>query len=1012
MQKKRNPHPLSARIMTAMAVVVIALVGCAAAAEHSPGMENLIATAEEGGTIPVILYLDGRLTMDDVYPIARSLPMDARRKYIVETLRNRFHDMGDAVMASLEDGRKNGDVTLLRPLWILNAIRVRISPSFLKAVEENHPEVVYIGADPRYENTLDNIGWGMAEMDVPEVWRDFGADGSGVIVGHKDSGIDYTHPGFAGHLWLNSGEDINHNGILDAGDYNSIDDDGNGYVDDFYGWNFDDDNSNVGAREAHGTKTASVVSANFSPCDTVSVAPGAKLMVLSAYEYQGSVWEASQYAVEMGAHVITASLSFKHSECADMGVRECPNYVGHRIVSEMELAAGLLHSNSTGNEGQSNAVPFSAAAPSNCPPPVCTADQPQQGGVSSIIAVAAYNISGSWEFYSGHGPSAWSRADICIHARMPFCGSVGSGSEYPADYNDYPFQGREFPGLIRPDITAPTSVTSLSPGGSCGSIGGTSGATPHVGAVCALIFSAFPGITPEEAFLLLVGNALDQGTAGLDTLWGYGKLRPYAAIQSGTIGRAVVSGTVNANGSPLIGARVFLEDDMGVFSDDIGHYELSVPPGTHTIYARALGYTAAPATVTVSAGQTLAQNFDLTQTTTSSLSGTVSGEGQPLGGITVSIPEYNLFDISNPDGFYNLPLPAESYEILVSGLPWADYTQTITVTANPVQQNIVLTRSPRAFHSGPDQYGYYIYDPYDTPQVHYSWVEIDPALQGFPGQELNVGNDASVVVNLPFSFSFYGSVFTQITVCANGFIIPGMSSSTEWSSFPIPSISPPNGYLAPWFSDWEPQNGNGVFYYSQTDSHRVIIEWSHVPDYDDRGFVSFQAILYNPQFDASPGGDAIVIYQYQSFNDLFEGTIGLENLAGTDGVEYMFLSMYDPAAAPLEDGSALLITTDSALAMKDVESPAIADRFVFAQNWPNPFNPQTTFLWSVPRDAHVRIALYDILGREAAVIFDGISAAGEHRVHFDGSQLSTGVYFAKMDAAGQTIAVRKTVLLK
>jgi hypothetical protein len=60
----------------------------------------------------------------------------------------------------------------------------------------------------------------------------------------------------------------------------------------------------------------------------------------------------------------------------------------------------------------------------------------------------------------------------------------------------------------------------------------------------------------------------------------------------------------------------------------------------------------------------------------------------------------------------------------------------------------------------------------------------------------------------------------------------------------------------------------------------------------------------------------------------------------------------------------------------------------------------------------VRLALYDLLGREAAVVFDGLCPAGEHRRSFDGARLATGVYFARLETAGQTAAVRKVVLLK
>ncbi|MCX6600579.1 MAG: S8 family serine peptidase [bacterium] len=987
-----------------------AAVPPAGAAEHSPALDEIVAAAGERQTVPVILFLDGRLTMDDVYPVARSLPMTKRRAYVVATLKARFQDMGARVMARLEAARKTGEVSLLRPLWVMNAVRVNLTPGLLKEVEDSFPEIIYIGADPLRSNTLDEIGWGVQDMQAPRVWSNFGANGSGVIVGHRDSGVDYTHPGFAGHLWINPGEDLNHNGTPDPEEQNGMDDDGNGYTDDFYGWDFDNDRSDVYDYNSHDTRTASVISAGFSPCDTVSVAPGAKLMVLAGYRTQGAVWEGSQYAIEMGAQVISASVSFKHSDCNDTGVRECPDYVGHRIVSEMELAAGLLHANSTGNYGYVNPVPFSAAAPSNCPPPV-PLSQPQQGGVSSIIAVAAYNIGGSWETYSGHGPSAWSRLDICVHARMPFCGPTGSGNEYPPQYNDYPFQNRQFPGLIKPDLTAPTIVNSLARGGGCSSITGTSGACPHVGGACALIFSKFPGITPEDAYVFLVSYAEDAGTAGLDTLWGFGKVRPLPACSSGVNWLASLAGTVEREGLPLAGVRVSAAGSLPAFSDTAGTYQLWLLAGIHDVLFEKYGCNDTTMSVTLAAGQTQILNLSLTAAVACTVSGIVTAGGQPQPGIPISIPEAGLETTSGEGGAFSFNLFAGSYELRAGVLPWDDYAQTIHLNGPPLNLNIALSRSPRALPSGPDGHCYFIYDEYDTPRFTYSWLEINPDSGGLPGQQLSVGNDATVIVNLPFIFRFYGTDFSQLTVSANGFIIPGSSSSIEWGCFPIPSSWAPNGYLAPWFADWKPQDSGGVFFYAETDSHRVIVEWSQVPDYYARGIVSFEAIFYDPLYAHTPTGDGEVKYQYQSFSDMFEGAIGIENLDGSDGIQYDYLTHYDPHAAPLSSGRALLITTDSASA---VQPPPVAlpEEFSLEPNFPNPFNPLTTFAWRVPREMRVRLAVYDLLGREAAVVFDGLSSAGVHRRSFDGARLATGVYFARLETAGQTAAVRKVVLLK
>ncbi|HTY00753.1 MAG TPA: M4 family metallopeptidase [Bacteroidota bacterium] len=92
--------------------------------------------------------------------------------------------------------------------------------------------------------------------------------------------------------------------------------------------------------------------------------------------------------------------------------------------------------------------------------------------------------------------------------------------------------------------------------------------------------------------------------------------------------------------------------------------------------------------------------------------------------------------------------------------------------------------------------------------------------------------------------------------------------------------------------------------------------------------------------------------------------------------------------------------------------------FVLEQNYPNPFNPTTTIRYTVEgttgqgsgtRD--VRISVYDLLGREVAVLVDGRQTAGEHEVRFDGGRLSSGVYFYEL-TSGASRLVHSMVLMK
>jgi hypothetical protein len=79
---------------------------------------------------------------------------------------------------------------------------------------------------------------------------------------------------------------------------------------------------------------------------------------------------------------------------------------------------------------------------------------------------------------------------------------------------------------------------------------------------------------------------------------------------------------------------------------------------------------------------------------------------------------------------------------------------------------------------------------------------------------------------------------------------------------------------------------------------------------------------------------------------------------------------------------------------------------------PNPFLTQTTLRFAAATAVPMRLVLYNALGQEVRVLFEGIALAGQTQtVHVDGSDLSSGVYFARLSGAGVS-AVQQLVLLK
>jgi hypothetical protein len=95
----------------------------------------------------------------------------------------------------------------------------------------------------------------------------------------------------------------------------------------------------------------------------------------------------------------------------------------------------------------------------------------------------------------------------------------------------------------------------------------------------------------------------------------------------------------------------------------------------------------------------------------------------------------------------------------------------------------------------------------------------------------------------------------------------------------------------------------------------------------------------------------------------------------------------------------------------DKENSTVPGVFTLAQNYPNPFNPATRIGYTLPSNGRVRLAVFDVMGREIAVLVDGIMPAGRHSVSLDGKNLKSGVYFYKLQSEGATIT-RKMLLVK
>ncbi len=85
--------------------------------------------------------------------------------------------------------------------------------------------------------------------------------------------------------------------------------------------------------------------------------------------------------------------------------------------------------------------------------------------------------------------------------------------------------------------------------------------------------------------------------------------------------------------------------------------------------------------------------------------------------------------------------------------------------------------------------------------------------------------------------------------------------------------------------------------------------------------------------------------------------------------------------------------------------------FSLSQNYPNPFNPSTKISYSIPNQSHVSLKVYDVLGREVALLISKEQPVGNYSIEFDASKLTSGIYFYRIQA-GEFIETKKMVLMK
>lgn len=443
-----------------------------------------------------------------------------RREHVIATLKRQAEQTQHDLMATLRELGRNGLVSEIRPLWIVNSVSCLADLAVIHELETRNDIMAVFPCEPlpllddspalpAERGDSREIAQNLLQVNAELVW-DLGYTGEGVLVGIIDTGVSLTHADLQGRFWDGGPEYPNH-----------------GY--DFY--SHDDDPSDT---HGHGTHVAGTIVGNGASGTQTGVAPDAKIMVLKVFHGEDNLteptlWiEAMQFALEHGADVLNMSLGqpLPNDEMKLMTRQACDN----------TLAAGVVAAVCAGNSRPIQMlapVPYNIWSPGDCPPPHLHEDQlVNPGGTSCVVCVGAVDNNDVLGGFSSEGPATWSSV---------------------APYNDYPYTSNSSThiGLIRPDVCAPgVNIKSLDYATNNGYClkSGTSMATPCVAGTIALMLSKNPELTPAEIDEILERTAVplsehksnDFGSGRINALAAVNAVEAYEAVTATESPQAMV----------------------------------------------------------------------------------------------------------------------------------------------------------------------------------------------------------------------------------------------------------------------------------------------------------------------------------------------------------------------------------------------------------------------------------------------------------------------------------------
>ena len=478
----------------------------------------------------------------------------------------------------------------------------------------------------------------------------------------------------------------------------------------------------------------------------------------------------------------------------------------------------------------------------------------------------------------------------------PSCNTSGSPGMYTNSYSSGAFdinntiasfssRGTGENGAIKPDLAAPgVNVRSAWTGGGYNSISGTSMASPHTAATVALMWSASPALHGDiaETEKLLDASATDVdnttcgGTAANNNVFGEGRLNAFDAVNAAPRGAlGAVAGTVTSGGQAVADATVKLSGTMNrtLTTGQDGTYSLpKAMVGDYTLTVSKFGYLTKEYSVTVVENETATRDAALDAAPSAKLSGTIRTETGPEAGAAIAVQGTPVNTVTGTDGTYEVTLPVGSYDVAVTPVSRcaSGTSVAVEVTDGGATKNVELANRT------------------DT-----AGTSCRLADQQFPSGETKLNftstTTGSSSFDLPFPVGFYGETYRKATATTEGVLAFG-TSSTSSTNRTLPATTTPNGSLYPFWDNLQLDDEAGVYWAERgTAPHRqVVVEWRNViitsSPSTDRQRISFAAVM---------GEDGAYSFHYKdigtgSYENGSSATVGAENAAGTDALQYAF----------------------------------------------------------------------------------------------------------------------------